>query len=391
MEKVTKDVAVTHFFLMFGYKIFSLYFPLFLVARGMSLPEVGYTYLLIYLPLALFSPVAGFLNHKINPAILITLGILGYGAYSLGMILIQSPVLFFLWQVLLGISAALFFVSAKSILMGYPLKNANRALGWFHSAPFYTDAIAPAVGAFFIWKFDFLGVFILSLIIYFFAAIYSFIRLRKPASTLPDKGFNLQKSRQNYKEIFSIIKQNRILPLISISFSILFLAGFYRSYFPLFLKDELFWSQNLILVFISLFSFLFFPISLLVIKRLEKSKIKENIFKGGLVGGIFSILFGAAIPFLNFVFILLINLGRSAGNLLCNAARSGLVFQSLKKQPEEAGSIDTIIAPLATALGALTAGLIIGFLGYGPLFIIGGIFVILVSLSVGFAKKIDLM
>ena len=49
IEKITKDATITHFFLMFGYKLFSLYFPLFLVAREFSLPEVGYTYLLIYL------------------------------------------------------------------------------------------------------------------------------------------------------------------------------------------------------------------------------------------------------------------------------------------------------------------------------------------------------
>jgi len=52
IEKITRDVTISHFSLMFGYKLFSLYFPLFLVARGFSLPEVGYTYLLIYLPLA---------------------------------------------------------------------------------------------------------------------------------------------------------------------------------------------------------------------------------------------------------------------------------------------------------------------------------------------------
>ena len=64
IEKLTKDATFTHFFLMFGYKLFSFYFPLFLVARGLSLPEVGYTYLLIYLPLAFFAPLAGFLNHS---------------------------------------------------------------------------------------------------------------------------------------------------------------------------------------------------------------------------------------------------------------------------------------------------------------------------------------
>ncbi len=113
IENITKDVTISHFFLMFGYKVFSLYFPLFLISRGLSLPEVGYTYLLIYLPIALFAIPVGFLNHKINPAILASIGILGYGIYSLGMITIQSTTLFYLWQVLLGISAALFLLLPK--------------------------------------------------------------------------------------------------------------------------------------------------------------------------------------------------------------------------------------------------------------------------------------
>jgi len=125
IEEVTKDTTVVHFLLMFGYKLFSLYFPLFLVTRGLSLPEVGYTYLLIYLPLAIFSPVVGFLNHKISPATTSSIGILGYALYALGMIFIPAThpagaALFYFWQIILGISAAMFFVSARSILIAAP-------------------------------------------------------------------------------------------------------------------------------------------------------------------------------------------------------------------------------------------------------------------------------
>jgi len=181
IEKVTRDATISHFLLMFGYKLFSLYFPLFLVMRGMSLPEVGFIYLLIYLPIAIFSPIVGFLNHKLNPAFLAASGALGYGIYVLGMILIPiyqiwwGISLFYLWQVLLGISAALFFVSMRAILMGYPIKNSDQAFGWFYSAPFYVGAVAPIVGAFFIWKFSFSGVFIVSLIIFLFTAFFVFL------------------------------------------------------------------------------------------------------------------------------------------------------------------------------------------------------------------------
>src|SRR3989344_2018895 len=107
MEKVVRNAALSHFFLMFGYRIFSTYFPLYMVARSFSLAEVGYAHFLIYLPIALFAPLVGFLNHKINPAILTSLGIFGYGIYSWGMISFPNLTAFYLFQILLGFSAAL--------------------------------------------------------------------------------------------------------------------------------------------------------------------------------------------------------------------------------------------------------------------------------------------
>ncbi len=95
IERVTQDVAISHFLLMFGYKLFSFYFSLYLVERGLSLHQVGYTYLLVYLPIALFSPVVGFLNHKINPAILSSLGIAGYGMCSDGWLISVYQMFFY--------------------------------------------------------------------------------------------------------------------------------------------------------------------------------------------------------------------------------------------------------------------------------------------------------
>jgi len=387
IEKITRDLTTSHFLLMFGYGLFSIYFPLFLVARGFSLPEVGYTYLLIYLPIALFAPLVGFLNHKINPAVLATIGILGYGVYVLGMILIQNPHLFYFWQVLLGISAALFFASARAILMSFPLESYDRAFGWFYTAPFYAKALAPAIGALFIWKFNFIGVFIFSLVVQIFTAIFCFTQLKREASRPLDKYFNFQKFQENYQKVFQKIKGRDILPPILISFSVLLLAGFYQAFFVLFLKDSLLWSQNLILIFASIFSFLFLPISLLIIKYLGRLRSEKNIFQGGLITGISSILFGALVPVLNFFSILLINFGRSIGSLITNSGRSGLISQKLKENPEEAGALDTIFSPLGVALGALISGAIIGAVGYNLLFILGGIFVVTVGLIVKkFAK-----
>ena len=147
MERVTRDATLSHFLLMFGYKMFSFYFPLFLVERGWSIPQVGYIYLFIYLPITISAPFVGILNHKVNPVLLTALGIGGYGLYSFGMMLIENPFLFFLWQILLGVSAALFFVSLEGTLMNAHLKNPDGAFAWFFSAPFYVDAVAPVLGA----------------------------------------------------------------------------------------------------------------------------------------------------------------------------------------------------------------------------------------------------
>ena len=392
IEKVTRDTTISHFLLMFGYKLFSLYFPLFLVARGLSLPEVGYTYLLIYLPIALSAPFVGLLNHKINPAILATMGILGYGIYALGMILIPATqstglVLFYFWQVLLGTSAALFFVSARAILISSPLENYDRAFGWFYTAPFYAEALAPCIGAALIWKFNFIGVFIFSAVLQIFTAIYCFRQLGKQKIKPLDRAFNFLKFKDNYQKVFEKIKEKTVLLPTVLSFSALLLSGFYFAFFVLCLKDFLAFSQNQVLVFVSVLSATFLPISLFLISRLENFKSKINIFRGGMATGAFSILFGSLLPFLNFFTLLLINLGRSAGALICNSGRSGLISQKLKENPEEAGAIDTIFSPLGIAFGALISGAIIGAVGYNFLFILGGIFVVTVGLIVKkFAK-----
>ncbi len=387
IEKVTRDATVTHFFLMFGYKVFSLYFPLFLVARGFSLPEVGYTYLLIYLPLAISAPIVGFFNHKINPAALATAGILGYAIYALGMILIQNSTLFYFWQVLLGVSAALFFTSARGILIASPVENYDRAFGWFYSAPFYADALAPCIGAFLIWKFNFIGVFIFSLVLQVLTAGFCYFQLRKPEIKPLDKFFNLDKFKQNYLKVFQKLKRKEILFPIVISSSILLLAGFYRAFFVLFLKESLNWSQNLILILVSASSILFLPLSFFLIKRLEVFRSEKNISQGGLITGSFSILFGILMPALSFFSILIIKAGQFAGSLVANAGRSGLVSQKLRENPEEAGALDTVFSPLGVALGALISGLLIGFLGYQLLFILGGALVVMVVALTGLAKS----
>lgn len=386
IEKITRDATISHFLLMFGFRSFSLFYPLFLASKGFSLPQVGFAYLAIYLPIALFAPLAGYLNHKINPAILAALGALGYGLFSLGMILFLNQLTFYLLQILLGFSAALFFVSTKSLLISAQLEVPSRAFGWFYSAPYYAGAAAPAVGALIIWQFGFFGALVFSLLVELAASLFIFFRLSPQKIRLANPYFNFSLFQKSYKAAFQNLLEKKFIFYILVFFSVTILASFYQLYFVLFLKNDLAWPQNLILLQVSLFSFLFSPLSLFLIKRLEKLKTEKNIFQGGIVASIFSILFGVVGPFLNFFGILFVNLFRAAGEFVCDSSRSGLVSSKLSKNPEEASAIDTIFSPLSTAIGALIGGILISQLGYSFLFILGGG---LVAVAILVAKKLE--
>lgn len=373
IEKITRDASLTHFFLMFGYKVFSLYFPLYLVANNFSIKEVGYTNFLIYLPMALFAPVVGFLNHRINPTILAFIGIAGYGIYALGMIWFPNLFIFYIFQIILGISASLFFVSSRAILMGSRLENPDRAFAWFYSAPSYADAIAPAIGALFIWKFNFIGVFILSLVIQFATSIFCLLKMRKQTAYLTEE-IKIKESGLNYLKVFKKMKEKAIgFPMINV-FSVLILMGFSNSFFVLFLK-YLGWSQNNILVFNSVLSLVFLPVSIWVIKQVAKFKSEENIARGVQISGVFSILLGACASILNFYSVFVITIGQYAGNLMAFAGKSGLFNNKMKQYPEESAAVDTIFSPFATALGSIFGGLLIALIGYPLIFIGAGFFI----------------
>ena len=306
------------------------------------------------------------------------------------MIFIQEQYLFYFLQILLGISAAFFLVSFRAILMGYPLENYNRSFGWFYSAPSYAAVLAPLAGAIIIWQFGFVGVFTVSFLFHLFNAIYCFVYLRKPAAGLVDNGFSFSQFMKNYQRSIDKISKKAVFPFVLISFSTLFLVGFFRAFFLLFLKD-LGWEQNQIIFFGSLIPLFFLPITLLIIKKLKKGAGSNNIVKGGLIAGTFSVLFGLfGIALNSFVFlkvsiisaivILILITGKGIGDFITNSGRSSLLSRELKECPEEAGAIDTIFAPLGAGIGSLIAGLAIGYLNFNLLFIMGGAIVLIVTI-----------
>ncbi len=383
---IIRGVTITHFLLMFGYKLFSLYFPLFLVARNFTLPQVGWTYLLIYLPIALFAPVAGYASRKTHPAAIMTLGVLGYAAYGLGMIFITEPGQFFLWQVLLGISASFFFTASRVMLMSFPMANSERGFSWFYNAPLWADALAPFLGALLILAGGFPAAFMSSVIIQAVAAVYCAAVLLKIPVVVAKKGLSFRIFFSGWLNGARIVFKGDLGFSVLISFAVLLSGGFF-TFFILFLKDVLAWSRNAV-IFYSAASSAFFVLAYVVlIRRRQLDDPEKNVREGGLVAGIFAILFGVFAPMLNFGSIFAFDFFRGTGSFLCNSGRSALLNRRLRGSPGEAGALDTVFSPLGVALGSLLGGVLIGPLGYRWLFVLAGVLIIGSVMLADLAKK----
>jgi MFS family permease len=374
-ERVTKNSTLSHFLLMLGYKLFSFYFPLFLIEKGLSLPKVGLVYLLIYLPIAIFSPIIGVVSKKVNPFFLVISGIFGYGLYSLGMLLLPTTIYFYILQVILGISASLFLIGNRIVLMSSHLSRPARSFGWFYSAPYYAAEFAPLIGAVIIFFWGFHGVFVISILIHFINILFTFVSIPKNLST--------QLATDSYanslNHFFQVIKKSfnmNIFPILIFSLLVLILSGFYQSFFLIFLKS-IGWGKTEILIYSSLFSILFMPLSLCGIKILSDSNIVKTILAGGAIFAISSFAVGLMAPLVGFVGILIIMEIGEFGSFLSSSSRSGFIAKAFSDFPHGAAVLDTVFSPLGIALGSLFGGLFVGFFGYSEIFTFGGALILL--------------
>ncbi len=279
---IVRDVTAVHFLLMFGYKLFSAYFPLFLAAEGLSLPQIGYAYLLIYLPIALCAPLAGFFSRKTNPALVMALGIAGYAAYALAMTFGISSSMFYFWQIALGVAASLFFTSCRILLMAYPLRNIEHGFSWFYNAPFWADVAAPVLGGFLIWQsgFEFKSVFALSVAITLSALVVAVARLGKPAARLNGRKITLRAWAWRWKNLFLRLADRRILPYLAISLAVLWMGGLYAAFFVLYLNGALSWTRDMVIIYTAASSALFSIIYVLFIRKKQNSN--RAVSHGGL-------------------------------------------------------------------------------------------------------------
>lgn len=376
MESVTRLATTSHFLLMFGYKLFSFFFPLYLAQQGFSLPEVGYTYLLIYLPIALFAPAAAVINNNVRPLSLALIGIAGYALYSLAMMANLGLGFFYLAQVLLGISAACFFISIRVLFIDAKLPHPDRSFGYFYAAPNAAEALAPAVGAAIIFFSGFPGVFLASLAVHL--ANMLFVWKQRPAASAPHKPSFPVPTYAAYRSFGKEVLRTNAWPLLLVSFVVLFVGGIYHPFFVIFLEN-LGWTHRGILIYGAVFSAVFVPISYLVARYALRTRSSQNVYGGSLIFALGGIVFGLLARRLEFVGVLALALVRGAGGLMTSAGRSGHLSRAFRTQSEPAAVVDTMLSPLGTALGALLGGFLLLRIDFGSLFTQAGILVVAVT------------
>ncbi len=387
MEKTTFDVSLVHFLLMFGYKLFSLYYPLYLISIGFSVMNIGSIYMLTYFVIAVSSLTISRYIRRFNPSKVASFGIAGYGVFALMMLSAHNIYIFYLAQIILGFSAAAWLVSLRLILMKAKSESKSRSFGWFYSMPHYASVIAPLIGGAIILRFGFTGVFILSLIIQFANAFYAYIKLNGNVKISSNNIDLKNKSpKNNYKKIYNHIKEDGVLMFVLISvFSALILGGIYRAFFVLFLENLSF-SQSDIIKFIAIASVAYLPLSVIVIKIIGKLKNKKIISSGIVAEGFVTIVFGMFASVMSLFGLFIVMTVDSLGALAVGSGKSALLSKRLKEYKEEASVIDTILVTLGPALGAFIGGLAISSIGFEKTFLFAGAVVFVFGIISWFIK-----
>lgn len=394
-EKTTFDVSLVHFLLMFGYKLFSLYYPLYLASVGVSVLSIGNIYFLTYSVIAVSCLVINFYIHRINPARMAALGIFGYGVFALLMLLSHNIYIFYFAQILLGFSAAAWLVSLKFILMNSKTQSRTKSFGWFYSMPDYATAVAPAIGGLIIWKFGFSGVFLASVIIQFFNAAYAYFRLKGNGEVAAMRGaanggeHSDMGQMKRYREIFRTLnKKKNVLVMLSFIFFALILGGIYRAFFVLMLKDLSF-SQDEIIRFASAISFIYVPFSIITIKLMGKFHKTKLVSAGIAIEGATAAAFGIFYSSLSYGAIFALNILDSAGELAMGSGKSAFFAKKLENFKEEASTIDSIMTTLGPALGGIIGGIMVSAMGYRRTFLLAGTAIFFVGIYSMFLRFED--
>ena len=170
-----------------------------------------------------------------------------------------------------------------------------------------------------------------------------------------------------------------LLPLF-LAFAAILLTGLYRAFFVLFLKNQLGWSQDQILVFVTLVSAVLVPLSWKLIKIIGEQKSRTNIIQGSFIKAMVTIALGLGVRFLSFTSLFILEIIKGISGLMVASGKSGFLTRRFRRFPEEIGAIDTIFTPLGVAFGSLMAGFLLKFFGFSIIFQCSGFLLLLLTL-----------
>ncbi len=354
--------SISHFLVLFGYKLFSLYYPLFLESRGFDLASIGGMYLLLYGGMGITSPLVRKILIGKNPARFLPVGIAGYALYSIGMIFSTTKLQFYLWQLFLGISAATFYMSARSIIMESRSVSYDRDFAYFYSAPLYSTFLAPLIGGVILWKYDFAHIFMLSIFIYIIAVVFA-IREGK------GMGKTLRKEAMMAQALTRILKVSRNLYILVLAFIALISVGIHRGFFVLFLENELGFSYEKIIVWIAASSFISIPLSWEIARFVEKRESEKNIAIGNSLSGVMALLIALCY---NVYALFVLYVSEYAAKLISESGKSGFLTKVFKREEESGAMLDTMLTSFGVAVGALVGGMVAHAFGLRTVFLING-------------------
>ncbi|MCU0653624.1 MAG: hypothetical protein MUD10_05195 [Candidatus Pacebacteria bacterium] len=380
---VARDVTLVHFALMSGYRLFSLYYPLFLAAQGFSLTQIGKAYFFIYLPIALGAPLAGFLTRIIHPAIMIAAGCLGYAAYALGMVFFDGAAIVYLWQIALGLSAAMFFTASRCLLMFNSDNDAESNFSWFYNAPYWAGVIAPALGAVIIWQFGFKAAFEISVAVCLYAAALAAGMVGYPWHKT-NRDLAWKKFATSWNRSVKLVSKGSIGALVALSFVVAVAGSLTDPFFILFLKNNLRFDQTQVLHFMVLSAAVFSIFYFFVLKHWQTGDPRTSIKRGALGSGVFTVVLGLLVPVLSYASAFAVQFARGIGEFLTGTGRSSLLTRELRGHPSEAGALDTVFSPLSIALGSFAGGYLVEWMGYQNLFIFAGGAILVAVFAVNF-------
>ncbi len=368
-------VPFTHFFILFGYKLFSLFFPLYLLEKGFSLSEIGYAYLLIYGTAAVVSPLLRKVLSGKESRILIQIAFLGYIIYSIGMIFSGSVFEILVFQIILGIAAAIFYISSRFIISED--KQKVQEFSYFYATPFIANFLAPLIGGVIIVLFGFSPVFTLSIGVYLTGMVFAkkFIKGKYVFKTHSDELDTIKKVLKRWNKLFIAFS----MAIVSI--------GVYRTFFVVFLEEVLILERNYIILWVISGSVI---LSILSLKFIDISRVKDYriLFFGNTISGIASIIIALFYSLFTGI-IYLAFLAENIGRWLSETGKSSFLVRVMKRDREMAATLDTIITSGLVAIGSLTGGVISTFIGIPALFFLTGILLIFSSILIYKKQRIN--